>query len=303
MNAALAKARRLKKLRGMNTAKGAEAVVEAVQSMPEAPSSSNNTTNGGVTFSIDETREFTRALKAKSEQKSRQQTKAEAKKDTPAANMLTTVVPVKQQEASSPSKMEVETVKQEEEEGTEDVDMAELAKEIKDDDNDKPFLDGGTGSAVAVGRGMAGMLNLLKQSGELTRKNAGKEEMKGRAKDARTYEDYEKLDLKKVVKIDHRYATEKDREIASREIKLEYRDKHGRLLTRKEAFRDLCYQFHGHGSSKRTEEKKQKHMAREAAEARFSSQQALGSDGGPGMLGALKATQKATGKAFVVHKT
>jgi len=41
-------------------------------------------------------------------------------------------------------------------------------------------------------------------------------------------------------------------------------------------------------------------MEREQAEARLAQQQA---GGGPGMLGALKATQKATGKAFVVHKT
>jgi U4/U6.U5 tri-snRNP-associated protein 1 len=70
------------------------------------------------------------------------------------------------------------------------------------------------------------------------------------------------------------------------------------LLTRKEAFRELCYQFHGHGSGKRKEEKRSTQIAREQAEARVASQQAA-----EGTFGALKATQKATGKAFVVHKT
>ena len=30
-------------------------------------------------------------------------------------------------------------------------------------------------------------------------------------------------------------------------VKLEYRDEFGRKLTQKEAFRQLCYKFHGYG--------------------------------------------------------
>ena len=310
LNAAMAKARRLKKLRGMNGgsggapgARGAAAVAAAVsaQTVPDGALSSATTT-GGITFSVDDTREFTRALQARSEQQSRKQAKVDAQKNTP-ANTISTVKKVKEENT-------VETVKQEDNndgDDDEDVameDMEELAKEIKDDGNNTgTFLDGTTGNTMSVGRGLAGVLNLFQQTGELTRKNAGKEELRGRAKDHRNYEDYEKLDLKSVVKIDERYATDKDREFANREIKLEYRDKHGRLLAKKEAYRDLCYQFHGHGSSKKNEERRQKQMARDQAEGRLASQQLGGADGGPGMLGALKATQKATGKAFVVHKT
>ena len=75
------------------------------------------------------------------------------------------------------------------------------------------------------------------------------EVLRGRAKDETNYEDYQPLDLKKVVRIDERTATDKDKEFANREVKLEYRDAHGRLLTTKEAWRNLCYDFHGHGSS------------------------------------------------------
>jgi len=150
---------------------------------------------------------------------------------------------------------------------------------------------------------MSNFLSLLKHTGEI-KKHATKEEMRGRAKDKRTYEDYEKLDLEKVVNINERASSsgstaqqQKDLEFANREIKLEYRDDYGRLLTRKEAYRNMCYQFHGHGSSKKNQERRLKQIEREREEANLASRQAGGT------LGALKATQKATGKAFIIHKT
>jgi U4/U6.U5 tri-snRNP-associated protein 1 len=164
-------------------------------------------------------------------------------------------------------------------------------------------IEGTTASTVSVGRGMSNVLSMLRRTGEITGKTAGKEELRGRAKDKRTYDDYEALDLSKVVKIG-RNATDKDKEFANREIKLEYRDEHGRLLTRKEAYRNLCYQFHGHGSGKKNEERRLRQIAREQAEARVASGQVGDDTGAPtGVMGALKATQRATGKAFVVHKT
>jgi U4/U6.U5 tri-snRNP-associated protein 1 len=146
---------------------------------------------------------------------------------------------------------------------------------------------------------------MLRTTGEIKGKHGGKEELRGRAKDERNYDIYEPLDLSKVVTIG-KNATDKDREFANREIKLEYRDKHGRLLTQKDAYRELCYQFHGHGASKKKEEKRLKQIAREQAEARLASRQVSAARDGKTAattLGALKATQKATGKAFIVHKT
>uniref|UniRef100_A0A7S2RU50 Uncharacterized protein n=1 Tax=Eucampia antarctica TaxID=49252 RepID=A0A7S2RU50_9STRA len=108
---------------------------------------------------------------------------------------------------------------------------------------------------------------MLKHTGEITGKNAGKEEMRGRAKDKRTYEDYAPLDLKKVVKMDkiglNGAPNAKDVEFANREINLEYRDEHRRLLIRKELYRNLCYAFHGYGSSKNNQERKVKQIDRE----------------------------------------
>jgi U4/U6.U5 tri-snRNP-associated protein 1 len=289
LSAAVEKARRLNRLKEISSKKatGADAVVAAVQRSAATEQPGSSSTAGTVTFSVDETREFTRALLARSEQAERESARKKVASQEP--------VPAFRGSADNvASEPEVETVAKDEE-PEEEVDIHELAKQVKEEDI--VGLDS-TGSDVPVGRGVGSVLSLLKQTGEMSRKNAGKEEMRGRAKDERTYEDYEPLDLSKVVKIDERRATEKDKELAHREVKLEYRDKHGRLLTRKEAFRELSYQFHGYGSGKRKEEKKLQQIAREQALAR---QAAAGE--GAGTFGALKATQKATGKAFVVHKT
>jgi len=305
LNAALAKARRLKRLKDMNggasskTAKGEDAVVNAVEKIKQEEASANakengteapKTASGGLTFEFDEMQEFTRALRAREDQ---------AKRAAPVRSRGVQLLTVKKEVVVKKEEMDDATA----EPVVEDVDMEEMAQEMVEEGNDNNDEDdnqafGSTAGNSGVGRGMSGFLSLLKQTGEI--KNSGKEEMRGRAKDKRTYEDYDNLDLKKVVKINSRNAQEKDIEFANREIKLEYRDDHGRLLTRKEAYRNMCYQFHGHGSSKKNEERRQKLIEREQQESKLASRQGEGS---VGTLGALKATQKATGKAFIVHKT
>lgn len=339
LNAALAKARRLKRLKEMSGAKLSgpsmsnklgsgdattakeDAIVKAVersrQEEEEKASRLKGSVNGdgsneGITFEFDEMQEFTRALRAREDQAKRTagsamerggrgvKITAARRKDDAASSLKSsiggeTASGHAQNGSESPGGDEV---------AEEDVDMKELAKTVQDDDSEEEGdVTGGfdaTAESAPVGRGMSGFLSLLKQTGEI-RKHATKEEMRGRAKDKRTYEDYEKLDLDKVVNIDKtgggRNVHEKDLEFANREIKLEYRDDFGRLLTRKEAYRNMCYQFHGHGSSKKNQERRLKQIEREREEARLASQRSGGT------LGALKATQKATGKAFIIHKT
>lgn len=265
LNAALAKARRLHRLKEMK--RGADVVLDTLQKQPDVATSS--TSAGTITFEVDETREFARAIQARSEQIARKAPKKEETKN-----------------------VQVETVN---EESNEKLDLAELAKNMEEDNVGD--LEGTTGDTKALGPGVGNVLQLLQQTGDLTSKTSGKEQLRGRAKDERNYEDYESVDLSEVVKIDHRTAHAKDKEMAQREVKLEYRDSHGRLLTRKEAYRELCYQFHGHGSGKRKEEKKLQQIAREQAEASVASRD------GAGTFGALQAAQKASGKAFIVHKT
>jgi len=291
LNAALAKARRLNRMRETNKASsiGADAVADAVKST--SVESNGSKQSPGISFSIDDTREFSRAIRARANQKERESQKPSVDNLTH-ASMSTNEKMV----SSTGNVNDEKTVKNEYSENDEDVqdmDMEELAKQVQEDPVQLGF-EGSTADSVGVGRGLASFVSMLKTTGEITGKHGGKEELRGRAKDERNYENYEPLDLSKVVAIG-KNASEKDQELANREVKLEYRDKHGRLLTQKEAYRDLCYQFHGHGASKRKEEKRLKQIAREQAEARLAS--------GQGTLGALKATQKATGKAFIVHKT
>jgi len=297
LNAALEKARRLNRLRGMNKSMstGADAVAEAVKSTSLKSNDSN--APSGISFSIDDTREFSRAIQARTQQKSRE-TKSQTKDDD--KSLADTLE--KEEKLSLPQNVQASSERESEksDDHTDDTDMEELAKHVVEED-DK--FDGFTANYAGVGRGLSSFISMLKTTGEITGKHGGKEELRGRAKDERNYDNYESLDLSKIVSIG-KNATEKDAELANREIKLEYRDKHGRLLTQKEAYRDLCYQFHGHGASKKKEEKRLKQIALEQAEARLASGQiSAARDGGGGTLGALKATQKATGKAFIVHKT
>ena len=62
------------------------------------------------------------------------------------------------------------------------------------------------------------------------------EELAGRAKDGRVIDPSAKVDG----------------------VKLEYRDEFGRKLTQKEAFRQICYRFHGYGPGKKAKEKRLK---------------------------------------------
>ena len=317
LNAALAKARRLRKLKelqasqssGASSVKHADAVIEAVRQNKNAgnevgsetgnASTANVSEGGGVTFEFDETREFTRALRAREDQVARG-VKASAK-NTGGVKIVQSSTKDKHKKLTADAGGDVTDAMDVDIAGKdgEVADMQELAKQMSDDEEDDAAGGfGSTANSAPVGRGLANVLSMLKQTGDF--KNAGREELRGRAKDERTYDDYEALNLKDVVKIDESALTnEKDREFANREIKLEYRDEHGRLLTRKEAYRQMCYQFHGHGSSKKNEERRLKQIAREQAEAAAASRH----QGGKGTLGALKATQEATGQAFVVHKT
>jgi len=269
IRAALEKTERLRRLKRLQVGqrerhKGADAVLRSIREMPVVEEGRD-----AVTFEFDPTREFTRALRARA--------------DLPKEEALSTEVV-----ESEPADVKEEPVDDE--------------KEEKERNDQEAF--GSTANANTLGRGISGFLSHLRSTGEIT-KYGGKEELRGRSKDEKTYEDYKPLDLQKVVKIDRNKsnANAKDIEFANREIKLEYRDEFGRLLTRKEAFRQMCYQFHGYGSSKKNEERRLKHIRREREEGtRIGNTGASGGEG-KGTLAALKATQKATQKAFVVHRT
>lgn len=305
--AALSKAQRLKKLKEMQqqasnavneiTIHSNDAVAHsATTSLQSTDNEDTSTTNrsatqGGLTFEFNQTKEFSHTLRSTSYSTT---TKRSKKSASLGASFTSKKVKTVDHDESASGK----------EGNNADVtaeDVASMDFISSDGEGDDGEVEvGGFGSTANIkplDRGLAGALSLLKATGDITGKNAGKEDMCGRAKDEKTYEDYEPLNLKEVVKIDAKSATAKDIEFANREVKLDYRDEHGRLLTRKEAWRHLCYQFHGYSSSYKNEEKRMKQVAQERAE-RAKQNEMLER----GTLGALKATQKATGKAFILHK-
>jgi U4/U6.U5 tri-snRNP-associated protein 1 len=141
-----------------------------------------------------------------------------------------------------------------------DMDVEHTGGNEGDEDADIGFS-----KEAAVGKGMSSALALLKASGELQKSS----ELAGRAKDHRDYDPSS-----------HEFG-----------VKLEYRDEFGRKLTQKEAFRQLCYKFHGYGPGKKAKEKrlKQKEMANKAATSRLEG----------GTMQSLVRAQEATGKAHL----
>ena len=62
-----------------------------------------------------------------------------------------------------------------------------------------------------------------------------------------------------------------------RDVKLEYRDSTGAVLTTKEAYRELCYKFHGTAPSQKTRDKRMRAMAREQMLNNLSASEVKGS--------------------------
>jgi U4/U6.U5 tri-snRNP-associated protein 1 len=111
----------------------------------------------------------------------------------------------------------------------------------------------------AIGTGLGGALAFLKERGELDRNV----EWAGRTKDSRdSYFTKAMSGYKDVFtggKTDDRLALDV-------EVALTRKDEHGRILTPKEAFRQLCHQFHGVKPSKNTQEKRAKQVRKELAQ-------------------------------------
>jgi U4/U6.U5 tri-snRNP-associated protein 1 len=289
MKAALAKAARLKKLKEMKEKKSGKvdvvSMVAATRATEDAEAKVEAAEGGGMTIAFDDTSEFARKLKTQQE--------------------LTASAPPPPPPHISTSSNAEKTMSMEEMEDmakniTSEEEMNAVIDAMEEDDAPAAaaapaaahFADTMADSQVAS-RGMSGVLAMLKATGDLTGKKGGKEELRGRANDEKNYADYEAANLDSVVRVDRNKATNKDLMYLKREVKLEYRDDHGRLLTRKEAFRNLCKDFHGFGSGKKKEEKKLKQIQfeAEARDKRVNESR--------GTMGALAKAQKTTGKAFL----
>ena len=307
--AAMKKAERMKKLKEMRAKKNGSAtpiktdVVDLIKKSANIPSAAA-AAQSGMTVDFGTTAEFARKLGTTMESRDAASASAAASTSASAASISSSIATTSQRDSKSA------TLSMQE--------MEEMARNIQDEDEMEAKLaamedgevedDASTDAANDVAsnmlgvqtgnaRGMSGILSMLKATGDLKGKSGGKEELRGRSNDEKTYSDYAEQNLDSVVRLDRNKATDKDMLYTKRQVNLEYRDDHGRLLTRKEAFRQLCYQFHGYGSGKKNQEKRLKkiQMENEAREKRVNEDK--------GTMGSLRKTQEATGKAFVVHRT
>mmetsp|Transcript_39214 Transcript_39214/g.50044 ORF Transcript_39214/g.50044 Transcript_39214/m.50044 type:complete len:386 (+) Transcript_39214:1352-2509(+) len=148
----------------------------------------------------------------------------------------------------------------------------EEEEEDSDDDEQMAYIH----KQPLVKAGMAATLALLQTTGDLKERPQAK--LFGRAHDERDFH-YEN-------------ALEEKKQTGKKEIKIEYRDEYGNELTRKEAFRQLSYKFHGHGPGTKKKTKRLKTLEMDKQAKNFTGE--LES------MKNLKKTQEATKKHFVV---
>lgn len=140
----------------------------------------------------------------------------------------------------------------------------------------------------AVGRGMGSALAFLKDRGELNRSV----EWAGRTTDSRDSYFTKAMGGFKDV---YTGGSEEDKLARDVEIALTKKDQYGRILTPKEAWRQLCHDFHGNGPSRNTQEKRAKQIKKELAQRKSATGLAEKS-----VLTGFKAVQKQSAAPFVV---
>ncbi|GAB4814564.1 hypothetical protein N2152v2_001610 [Parachlorella kessleri] len=111
-----------------------------------------------------------------------------------------------------------------------------------------------------IGTGLAGALAFLKDRGELSKPV----EWAGRTNDSK------KVNIQGLDDV-YTGGRHEDRLARDVEVALTRKDEHGRILTPKEAFRQLCHRFHGIQPSKNTQEKRMRQVAQELAQKKVAS--------------------------------
>jgi len=150
---------------------------------------------------------------------------------------------------------------------------------------------GGSLSVTAessIGSGLAGALAFLKGRGDLERPV----EWSGRTNDSR--DSYFTAAMGGYKDVYSGGRTE-DKLALDVEVALTRKDEYGRILTPKEAFRQLCHSFHGIKPSLNTREKRAKQVAKELAQRRTATGAAEGE-----VMAGLKAVQTQAATPYMV---
>lgn len=123
-----------------------------------------------------------------------------------------------------------------------------------------------------LGSGLSGFLKELEDRGVLANDNL----------------DYSGRNLDKVPHKDGTLTRDKDR------IQLEYRDDTGKIMTKQQAFRYLCWKFHGQGPSRNKLEKiKLKELEKEKQRVKNLGEDSI-------IMKNLKSSQKITNQPYLV---
>ncbi|KAI3429836.1 hypothetical protein D9Q98_010149 [Chlorella vulgaris] len=139
----------------------------------------------------------------------------------------------------------------------------------------------------AIGSGLAGALAFLKDRGDLE----APVEWSGRTNDSK------KVNIQGLDDV-YTGGRQEDRLAQGVEMALTRKDEYGRILTPKEAFRQLCYRFHGIQPSKNSREKRAKKAAEEVAKKKLASD--VGATSGSASLAHMKQVQKQAATPYVV---
>lgn len=136
----------------------------------------------------------------------------------------------------------------------------------------------------AIGTGLGSILGLLKERGELNKPI----EWGGRTNDSKK---------SALVGLEDVYTggSEKDKYARDVEAALTRRDEYGRIITPKEAYRQLCYDFHGIRPSKNTLEKRKRQVEKEMAKRNVASGATEAKS-----IEAVKTAQKAAATPYIV---
>ncbi|KAL4429830.1 hypothetical protein ABPG77_010947 [Micractinium sp. CCAP 211/92] len=139
----------------------------------------------------------------------------------------------------------------------------------------------------SIGSGLAGALAFLKDRGELD----APVEWAGRTNERK------KVNIQGLDEV-YTGGRQEDKLALDVEVALTRKDEYGRILTPKEAFRQLCYRFHGIQPSKNTRERRAKKAAEEIAKKRLASEE--GATSNAASLAQMKQVQKQAATPYVV---
>lgn len=153
------------------------------------------------------------------------------------------------------------------------MDEDEAAAILEDETRLRKELEMIEEAPIGQNLGLSSVLEKLRQRGDLSDKIM---EQSGRAHDKSGFSEKE------------RYGPE----LKHNNIKLEYRDDYGRLMTPKQAFRYICWKFHGRMPSKNKQDKKLK-------KDQVKTKQMETGVGEDNITRMLKERQQRTGNAYI----